>query len=582
MIRSSILLFIAAGLGTGATLSAAELTTPQPTLRVWRDEAQLEYHVELPAGEHTLTLPLRPLGAITVNGAAARIEERITPAAVEAPPAALLALIDERNAWAADTLVLTDRVALHATTLAQLRTRLPPLASRPAPDTAAWQTALDAWLEEDAAIAKEQAALSVRQSAFLERATAIVHDPELARELLASDAGAISVLTPTAVLAAWARVPRAPLRQRIVHLACATATTARVTVAAPGISWNPAAALNVHGTSATLVRQVHLCKPLDLALGRLTVSVATGVRAPVLDGPVARPVDARLNAEDREAGRQVVVGSQTSRWEAAKPEAVKPEAKPDAASFAPVPATVEVDAAPQGREEAVVVEAPPGPARDAPVTSLATTDRTTRTDDTPPGLAETWDLGQLDLPDGEADVVVDRPASTLAVGSDEWAVIPQAGPILVRRLGITLDDRPLHAGPLTLTVDGVVIGTSRLQLQTPGRTLWLRGGEDSSIFSQDAIPWDLKGEEADTPQHHITGTTLPVRNLGSAARQVRIYRTWPISRSASVLITRHARTTPGVSEGEPGVLHWDVTIPAGGKADIDLGWQVQATGSSRL
>ena len=571
MIRSSLLLLIAAGFG-----ASAELAVPQPALCVWRDGAQLVYRVALPAGEHTLALPLRPRGAITVNGAAARIEERVTPAALEAPPAELLALIDERNAWAAEALLLADRETVHAAALSQLRSRLPALAGRPAPDTATWQSALDGWFDEDTAIAKDHAALNVRHAAFVQRATTLVHDDDLARELLASDtSGMISVLTPTALAAVWAKVPRAPLRQRIVHLASPTAVTATVHVAVPGITWNPSAALAVNGKTATLVRQAHLSKPLDLALGRLAVSVASGVRAPQLDGPVARPVDARLREQDREAGRQVVVGSQTSNWEAAKAVADQPPTSVN---------PIDAGQTSKPRELEAVVDLPrqtAAPEADAAAVN-STADRSTATDDTPPGLAETWDLGQLDLPDGEADVVVDRPAATLVVSNDEWAVIPDAGPVLVRRLDITLDDRPLYAGPLTLTVDGAVVGTSYLALQTPGSRLWLRGGEDVSIFCQDAVPWDLKGEEPDSPQHRISGTTLPVRNLGTGAKQVRIYRTWPISRSASVVITQHARTTAGATVDEPGVLHWDVTIPAGGKADIALGWLVVATGSSRL
>ena len=539
---------------------------PTPRLLVFRDGALMEWQMELPPGSHRLDLPDRPRGRVQVDGAAWRVED--TDESVAPPqPAALAELCRERNRWAAESNRRTDRATAHAAAERRLRARLPALADQPAPATTTWQQALDALLEESAALTTETARLAALKADLADRATQAVGIQTRATAILALDQPeTVPVLTLPAMAAVWAEQARTTVHRRRVVLATAATSPVTVRLHLTQVRWEPAAVLTLAGDKLSLVRQARLTKPADLDLGTLPVRVATAVLTPPLEGPQERPVRGSLRELNAGEGKQVAIGSTSGHWAQAR------ELPALAETPSPTPAAAQDQV--QGRsnisskelrETAVELdEVSPPPS--AP---------------TPAGLAETWDLGPVALPKGESQTVCDRPATQPARIADEWALIPAAGPVLIRRLGVKLDDQPLQPGLLTLVVDGLPAGSTTLEAKPAGSVLWLRAGEDPTLFAGEAEPWDLK-EEKPTTSHQVSGTTLPIHNLGTAPRQVTIYRTWPLSRSAEITVGLHPKTTPGQQIVEPGVLRWTLTIPAGEAAKLDLGWLVEANGNLNL
>ena len=539
--RAPVLLLL---LVTGSLLAADPALPAPDALVVHRDGAYLACSLNLPAGNHRVAIPWRDSGAIAVRGAAWSVAwEPVSDEAPPAPPVGLEALVAERNRLVAASVALTARRAAHQRIGSDLRVSLTAAAAGSGHDVAAWQASLDAWASALADLDAASAAERSARTALARRAEALARD---AGDWLALE-GHQQPIGRDDAMRALAAAPHPAGSQRVLRLSLATAATVAIEIALPVVRWEPSAVLAVRGAEAHLVRLATLRKPADLDLGTIPVVVTTTPLAPQLQGPPERRV--RL-------GSEAVVNSQRRQVQTGTSRVDLPVSPAPTTTSAPAPALA-TDA---GKADAVITERTVEPelviAEDQP--------------------ALRWDLGPLALPRDQERITAERPAGTIAIINDEWAVIPSQSPVAQRRLSVRLDDQPLLAGPLSLVVEDAIVGTDTIAAQAPGSLIALRAGEDPAVFAGPAVTWAVPpGEQSERRQRQ--GSTFTLHNFADAPRTIAVYQTIPVSRSAELTVTLIG-TSDGAATVESGVLRWTFTIPAAGRQELALGWVLAASG----
>jgi len=536
-------------IATLGRLAAADLVLPPPTaLIVHRDAARLVCTLTLPAGSHAVAIPWRDHGAIAVRGAAWSVTWEPLPAEAPAPlPDGLAVLVAERNRLAGARGAVLARRAAHERAGIAIRERLPAAAAAGA-DTAAWQASLDAWLAQRAELDAADAADAAARAALTLRAEGIARD--VGDWLMLSGPQADAPLAREDAARALS-APRPQASRRVLHLALAAEAEVAIEIALPSVRWEPSAVLALRGGEARLVRLVTLHKPADLDLGTLPVVVTTTASQPPLQGPGEPRMRLSTEAVANSQRRQVQTGSAVVEWEDV--------GQAPAARIATPPASKPTT---NGVSEDMVVdgEVPSGK---------------------PDQPALRWDLGPLALPRDQERITAERPAVALTITGDEWAVIPAQSPVAQRRLGVRLDGQPLLAGPLTLVVDDAIIGIETIAAHAPGTQLTLRAGEDAAVFAGPAVPWSVPPAEQ-SERRQRQGSSFTLRNFADAPRTVAVYQTIPVSRSAELTVTIAPESSAGATATSPGVLRWQVELPAGGGQEFSLGWMLQTSGGLKL
>ncbi len=211
--------------------------------------------------------------------------------------------------------------------------------------------------------------------------------------------------------------------------------------------------------------------------------------------------------------------------------------------------------------------APPAPPPASPPANSAPTDGAMR--------LQTWSLGHVQLSADTATIATDADTATLPVVGDEWALIPEISPLVLRHLSVRLDDKPLLGGQVSLVVDGALIANEYLPAASPGLVLHLRAGEDDHAYVDTDVAWDVD-PSAQTPTHQRIGRDRWIWNLGDKPRQLTVYLAMPVSHSKEVSVTLDPASTPDATTVEPGVLRWTITLAPGAATRLGLGWQLDA------
>jgi hypothetical protein len=508
-----------------------------PAATVHPDGALFSATLELPAGQHRVRLPAWAGAGLEVRGAASWSLEPAPPAGVD--DAVLAPLLAERDRLVRERALLVAEDQRLRRDRQRIAERLAVQAERGEGDSAAWQASLDAWLAARAA----QAAAEDRRRAAL--STLVAH----AAQALGDRAAALRALDPEGD--GWPR-PAAQARAALgpapgaqprawLAIACGQAGVVTVEHRRSDLRWRPQARIEVGGTRAELVRQVHVSKPAAADFGQPRVTVATAVLVQPMQSPA--PGSLRIQGQELERKTSKGLGSLT-RSAASMAESTKAGVGDDER----VPGQEE----PAGRESATL-----GPA------------------------ALSLDLGALALPAGSADIGHDLGRVALAVEGDELALLPDQAPVAWRRLALRLDGNPLLPGQLELVVDGGLPARQSVAWQPPGALLVLNAGEDARVCVGDSSAWQVD-PAANTPERRRQGRDHWLFASGPAPVAVVVYATLPVSLSDRVQVTADPATTPGYTLVEPGVLRWQVTIPPGQPQRIGVGCRIETSGGFRL
>jgi hypothetical protein len=196
---------------------------------------------------------------------------------------------------------------------------------------------------------------------------------------------------------------------------------------------------------------------------------------------------------------------------------------------------------------------------------------------------QTWELASLTLsaPTGRGcEVTAELRKDQLELTADEWVLVPDQSPVLVRRLSVRLDSQPLAAGPLELVVDGGVLGRRDMPATAPGSLIHLAAGEDQRIFLAGSTRWS---EDPNRPiNRKREGVEHRLRNLSGDAVEFACYLTRPVSAAKGVTIGVDPATTAGWQEVQPGILRWRLRLKAGEEMLLTHGWLIEAEGKIRL
>ena len=560
------------------SLGAAEL--PAPHLEVHPDGARLTWTLTAAAGEQSFDLPpwcgegqLQVVGARTWH-----VDTLPTP--VPALPAAAEELRVARNALQVRAVILAAQQAVLVASERRLRARLPRAAGA-AGDPAAWQVAMDALLDQQAALAIAEGQLNT--------------DRDHLRSSAGNLAGALAVdidgpLTGDDLARRWAQMapPRsmAVVRQRLV-ISGDAGQSVIVSVERNDLWWRPAARLhlgNKTGSSpatATLTRTATLVKPVELELGVVQVHALGLPLHAVLDGPRVPHVVVQAADVLATLRRQLTSGSRSVAWTTVS--AARPVAGGDMsnslaavpAAAAPMPADVmPTRVSPISSLQAVGASADVQELRSSPPTQAPQDNEPSQTSY---GSGVDLDLGALSVSASTASLSQTLEQTTLTVLADEWAMFPEDSPVAMRRVSVRLGVQPLLAG----TLEVVAAGTPR-QTTSPaiagGGVLTVCAAIDETVVVSSQAAWEVD-PAANTTRYRRSGSDTWLVNAGPAPRVLVVYRTMPVSTSDELVVTRDAASTPGATVIAPGLLRWTVTLPSGQPQRVGLGWVMQASGS---
>ncbi len=552
-----------------AGLSAAELPVPQ--LEVHPDGARLTWTLAPAAGEQSFDLPpwcaAHPLQVV---GARAWHVDAL-PTLAPALPTAAEELRVARNGLQLRAVVLAAQQAVLVASERRLRARLPRAASV-ASDPAIWQVAMDALLEQQAAVITAEGQLAA--------------DREQLRRTAGNLAEALAVevdgpLTSDDLARRWAQLApslAAVVGQRLVINGDAERSVT-VSVEREDLWWRPAARLQLGsktGSSpamATLTRTATLMKPVDVALGVVQVHAVGLPLHAGLDGPAVPHVVVQASDVLSTLRRQLTSGSRSVAWTTAgEASAVSSLEADDAigtgrlgianAASADVPVSRITPLRPEATGS-VHSHLPPKQPDEPSVISY--------------GSGVDLDLGAVSVTAGTASLSLTLEQTTLAVLADEWALFPDDGPVAMRRVSVRLGAQPLLSGILEVVAEGTPRRTTSPAI-AGGGVLTVCAAIDETVVVSSQAAWDVD-PSANTTRYRRSGSDTWLVNAGSASRVLVVYRTMPVSTSDELVVTRDAASTPGATVIAPGLLRWTVTLPAGQPQRVGLGWVMQASGS---
>ncbi|MBA3699156.1 MAG: hypothetical protein H0W78_09900 [Planctomycetes bacterium] len=507
--------------GEAATMAL----TPPTRLELYRDGGRFIHHVSVPAGRTQIVLSAVHGQLIQVDGADAWVvEQRIDQAAQEPMPPLLTEL-----AIAVAELEREERVIVGqeetVTRLAhELEQRIGQRAVGHGDETAAWQEALDGMVALRTEVMLRRLKWLAAKRVLRERSSQETLPGLTYGEVLGLDSGepALDLSDPqTGAERAWRNATASSMRSRTLVIERAVAGPVSVVTERPDVLWTPRARLLITNGVGRLVRQASVSVPPGLSLGALPARLIGGTRSqPLAGAPLERRVVLADDAPTAER-RSVTTTRRAAGWAGAG-------------------------------------------------SAIATRE-------------QTWELPALTLsagPDHAAEVVAELQNSVVELTADEWVLAPGLSPVLVRRLSVRLDARPLAAGSLELVVDGAVLGRRDLPETGAGTILPLAAGEDQRVFLAATTPWE---DDLNRPVNRKReGGEFRLRNLSSDPVSFACYLTRPISAAKGVTVTVDPATTAGWKETQPGILRWQLTLKPGEEFPLTVGWMIEAEGKIKL
>jgi hypothetical protein len=507
-------------------LGAADIVLPVPSrLELYLDGARLTHAVPVPAGRSRIPLPLPAGSLIQVDGGDAwTLENRIDGGAPPAMPPLLAELAAAKAELARMEAVLTGEEETAGRLAGELGLRLGQRGVDPGDGLATWQPAMDGLIALQSGVSGRRVRLSAAWRVLGERAAAeVAPGISYASVLgLVGDNGEADDVDPLqAVERAWSTAIERSALSRTLVVERSKPGTVIVVTERNDMRWEPHARLLAGKGRAALVRQAVVQVPAGLVLPAMPARLVGGARIQPLAGAKLERRTVTADAAPTAERRSVTTTTRAAGWAAGS------------ASEA---------------------------ARD-----------------------QTWELASLTLsaPTGRGcEVTAELRKDQLELTADEWVLVPDQSPVLVRRLSVRLDSQPLAAGPLELVVDGGVLGRRDMPATAPGSLIHLAAGEDQRIFLAGSTRWS---EDPNRPiNRKREGVEHRLRNLSGDAVEFACYLTRPVSAAKGVTIGVDPATTAGWQEVQPGILRWRLRLKAGEEMLLTHGWLIEAEGKIRL
>lgn len=499
--------------------------TPPTRLELYRDGGRFIHHLAVPAGRTQITLSAVHGQLLQVDGADAWVvEQRIDRAAQEPMPPLLTELAIALADLEREERVIIGQEETVVRLTHELEQRIGQRAIGPGNETGAWQEALDGMVALRTEVMLRRLKWLAAKRALRERA-----NQDALPGLTFGDVLGIDSSEPTPDLSdpqsgaerAWRNATASSTRSRTLVIERAAAGPISVITERTDVRWTPRARLLITKGAGRLVRQASISVPPGLVLGALPARLIGGARSQPLAGAALEQRVVAADTAPTAERRSVTTTSRAAGW---------------AGSAA----------------------------------AIATRE-------------QTWELPALTLsagPDLAAEVVAELQNSVVELTADEWVLAPGLSPVLVRRLSVRLDARPLAAGSLELVVDGAVLGRRDLPDTGAGTILPLAAGEDQRVFLAATKPW---AEDPNRPVNRKRdGGDYRLRNLSNDQVTFACYLTRPVSAAKGVTVTVDPATTAGWKETQPGILRWELTLKPGEEFPLTAGWVIEAEGKIKL
>ncbi|MCI0656210.1 MAG: mucoidy inhibitor MuiA family protein, partial [Acidobacteria bacterium] len=194
-------------------------------------------------------------------------------------------------------------------------------------------------------------------------------------------------------------------------------------------------------------------------------------------------------------------------------------------------------------------------------------------------VAVTFELpGKLDIP-SDAQPHKHRVASRDLEGKTEYHTIPRLNPAVFLVSKATLSgDIPLLPGRVQHFVGPDLVGSSWMADHAAGEEFPLSFGPDDRLKAERKSIWrkvEQKGKDDETDYKFLT--TLE-NHLGRDAI-IELKDRIPVSGDERITVTLDEKdTAPGFTKdpNEPGILTWNIPVPAGGKKELFLHYRIRA------
>jgi uncharacterized protein (TIGR02231 family) len=181
-------------------------------------------------------------------------------------------------------------------------------------------------------------------------------------------------------------------------------------------------------------------------------------------------------------------------------------------------------------------------------------------------------------------VTVATGAEDLRLALDTLSFAPVVKAVAVPRLDRTAfivasftnaSDEPLLPGETMLFRDGVLVGSSWLDLIAPGVETDMGFGALETLRVTREMPTRAEGETGvfTSANERVESAVITVENTGDEAWPLRILDQVPYSEQTDLEIDLAASPEPTETDvdGQRGILAWDLDLAAGGKETITLG-----------
>ncbi len=179
-----------------------------------------------------------------------------------------------------------------------------------------------------------------------------------------------------------------------------------------------------------------------------------------------------------------------------------------------------------------------------------------------------WDMGKRKVPAGETRIFeIERAAWP---SSFVHLIRPSLdAKAFVQAMTEFKEARELPPGTAFFLIDGAMVGQREFSLS--GREATLSFGTDPLLTCVTTLKDKKTGEKGlfNQKQTFIRQWTLAVRNAAAHPVQVRVEEPRPLPRDERIAVEFTAEPKP-LDEGDPEILAWNATVPAGGESLITL------------
>jgi hypothetical protein len=524
LICRTVWLLLAVGSGVAGEAATVALTPPT-RLELYRDGARFVHAVTVPAGRSHIPLTSVQGDLVQVDGADAWVlEQRIDHVAQPAMPPLLVELATTLAALDREERLIIGQEEAISRLANELEQRIGQRAVHHSNETDAWQEALDGMVALRTEVMLRRlkwltAKRTLRERVNQEAMPGLTYGAVLGMD--SSDPAPDFSDPQQGAERVWRNVTASSTRTRTLVVERAAAGPISVVTERTEVRWTPRARLLVTKGAGRLVRQASVNVPPGIALGALPARLIGGARSQPLAGSALESRVVLADSAPTAERRSVTTTKRAAGWSATGG-------------------------------------------------AIATRE-------------QTWELPAVTLnsgPDQAIEVVIELQNSVVELTADEWVLAPELSPVLVRRLSVRLDNRPLAAGTLELVVDGAVLGRRDLPETGAGAILPLAAGEDQRVFLAATKAWE---EDLNRPVNRKReGSDYRLRNLSADAVNFACYLTRPVSAAKGVTVTVDPASTAGWKEAQPGIMRWELTLKPGEEISLISGWVIEAEGKIKL